>query len=124
MTCGDSGLEPACHLPSTKDSEQYVNAPKDDFQFVDVKIDGNCLEVTFSYGGGCEEVEMKLIGRESIMKSNPPQRTIRMSLKDEDNCEALVTTTRIYDLTPFRESGGNEIILRMDGWDDFISYKY
>lgn len=122
--CDKSDLEKACSLLAIVDSEQFVNAPNDPFKFEEVKIEGDCLEITYSYGGGCEEVVMKIIGRESIMKSNPPQRSIRMSLDDIDNCEALITTTRNYDLTPFRESGGNEIILRLDGWDESISYKY
>lgn len=123
-SCDKSELEKACSLLAIVDNEQFANAPNDPFGFESVTIDGDCLEVTYSYGGGCEEVVMKLIGREGIMKSDPPQRNIRMSLDDIDNCEALITTSRNYDLTPFRESGGNEIILRLDGWDESINYKY
>ena len=82
------------------------------------------MNITIQYGGGCGNIELKLIDSEMILESYPVQRNIRLSLKDEDYCKALITKELSFDLTPIQISGYNQIILDISTWNEPILYTY
>lgn len=98
------------------DPELYETAPNDDFRFRDIEIVGDCLKITIEYGGGCGNVEVKLIDAGVVMESNPGQRKVRVSLKDEDFCEALIVKEISVDLTPIRIIDDNRVYLNISNW--------
>jgi protein involved in sex pheromone biosynthesis len=106
------------------DNSLYANAPDDEFDFADVQIINDSIHLTIRYGGGCGEVEFKLIDSEAIMESYPVQRNIRLSLKDEDTCEALITEELSFDLTPIKVTGSTIISINLTGWEDALIYEY
>ena len=119
----DSPL-PECDNSVVVDSDLYQNAPADEFYFQSATIEGNCLKLMVRYGGGCEAVIFQLYDASSIMKSLPLQRNIRLSLEDNDFCEALVTEELNYDLTPLQVDGYSEVILNLQGYEASLLYSY
>ena len=119
----DSPL-PECDDTVVVDAALYQNAPADEFYFQSATIDGNCLQLTVRYGGGCEDVIFQLFDASSILKSLPIQRNIRLSLEDNDFCEALVTQELSYDLTPLQVDGYSEIILNLQNFAESLVYNY
>jgi hypothetical protein len=113
-----------CDQEVVLDEGLYNNGPDDTFFFESVNLSGDCLEVVIQYGGGCGEIELDLIDAEAILESLPVQRNIRVALMDKDSCEALVTETRSFDLTPLQIGNENKILLNLDGWEDQILYEY
>jgi len=113
-----------CESSTIVDSDQFMNAPSDPFFFRKVIINGDCLEIELQYGGGCGDTEFQLVGAEEVMESFPEQRNIRLSFKDEDNCEALVTKTLSYDLTSTRVGDSGTVILRLQEWEEGLEYNY
>jgi len=99
------------------DSSLFEDSPNDSFEFTSVKIIDNCLNITIQYGGGCGDIELKLIDSEMILESYPVQRNIRLSLKDEDYCKALITKELSFDLTPIQILSYNQIILNISNWN-------
>ena len=114
--CGD-------HVITSHDA--FVNYPNDDLDIIDVEIDGECLTIKFA-AGGCdgETWKVELVAEEAIQKSLPPQRTMRLSLEDKEECEAYITKEVTYDLLSTRYADGKEIILRLEDWKEEIRYIY
>ena len=121
----------ACKKEEMSDKEnvivsknQFDNASKDPFQFKEVTLTGDCLQVVISYGGGCGDVEALLIDSEGIDDSLPVQRYLRLSFQDEDLCEALVEKELSFDLKPIQIQDENQIKINLEGWDNPILYSY
>lgn len=124
LSCGD-------HKDITLDNdnkailngEEYKNAPSDIVAINNVKIIKDSLLVNFS-ASGChgESWELKLIGQEAVSKSLPPQRSMRLSLKNEELCEAYITKEVSFDISNFKING-NPIILNMENWNVPILYE-
>ena len=114
-----------CEQKIIIDPELYNNSPNDDFDFRDIKIDGDCLVVTIEYGGGCGNVEVKLIDAGVVMESNPVQRNLKVSFKDEDFCKVLLVREFSFDLTPIRTFGENRVLLNISNWNkEGVLYTY
>ena len=114
--CGD-------HAITSHDA--FVNYPNDDLNIIDVVIEGDCLIIKFG-SSGCdgETWKVELVAEEAIQKSLPPQRSMRLSLEDKEECEAYITKEVIYDLQSTRYADGKEIILRLEDWKEEIRYIY
>lgn len=117
-------VTPPCGDAIVIDADLYSTAPADDFQFQSVVIDGDCLTATVRYGGGCGGADFQLIDASGILKSLPIQRNLRLSLDDNDHCEALLTKELSYDLAPLQVAGYSEIILNVDGFQGDLVYQY
>ena len=106
------------------DSTLFINAANDSFFFKKVEIVEDCLKLTIQYGGGCGDVEVNLFDSGAIAKSNPPQRYIRLSFKDNDSCEALITKDYVFDLSPIRVNNIEVVKLNLTNWDEQLEYSY
>ena len=102
----------------------YNNGPEDPFMLEDVSLEGDCLTLKVQYGGGCGGAEFTLVDKNDIVKTFPVTRYIRLALKDQDNCEALITEDRIYDLSPLQIEGETQINLILQNWEGEIIYSY
>ena len=104
----------------------YINGPKDDFAFDTLVLSGNCLELTYFYGGGCGTTEMNLYDYDAFIDNTMelPKRKLRFSFKDEDNCEAYIKETISFDLSPLQKNNPSPIRLEIDGWQEIINYYY
>ena len=113
-----------CDFETIINIEQYKNAPSDQVEINSLEINDDCLKINFS-SGGCDgdTWELKLIDSEDILESNPPQRNLRLSLKNDELCEAYITKELTFDITNLQVDG-NKVQLNITNSDENILYEY
>jgi hypothetical protein len=105
-------------------NDQFDTYPNDRLIISDVSISGDYLQIVFG-SSGCDGKSwiIELVGSADILYSDPPQRQIRLSLKNNEDCLAAFGKTMTFNLKPARINS-DEIILNLSGWDSPIRYKY
>ena len=113
-----------CEFETLISAEQYANAPYDQLNINSLEINDDCLKINFS-SGGCngDTWELNLIDSEDILESNPPQRNLRLSLKNEELCEAYITKEMTFDISNL-QIDGNKVQLNLTNSDENILYEY
>lgn len=77
--------------------------PSDPFTLGEVSLDGAGITADVTHGGGCALHRMDLVAYGGWMESNPVQIDALVSHDDGgDPCDAIVSTTRTFDLGPLR----------------------
>ena len=108
-------------------SDKDFNEAKDesDFGINNVSITGDCMTVTYRYGGGCGEITTKLVAAEESIQhtGNLTFRELKLSIDDKDNCEALITTSEEFDISALQGSG-NSVIIKLHKWAEDLVYTY
>ncbi len=125
MACNnDDDNSDNCNKVVIISSELYTNAPADQMTINSLDLNENCLNISFS-SSGCDGStwEVKLIDSELILESNPPQRNLRLSLKNEEECEAYITKELTFDINNLKIDG-NQVLLNITNSDDQILYEY
>lgn len=119
-----SNEEVKCDYQVIVNDVMYDTAASDFINIDNVEVLGDCLEITFS-ASGCsgDSWEVMLLAHEKVLYSNPAQRSIRLSLKNEEMCEAYITKTTSFNIEAL-QSGGNEVFLNLDNYEERISYTY
>lgn len=120
----DKGSQNNCDFETIISAEQFVNAPNGQLKINSLAINGNCLKINFS-SGGCDGTtwKLKLIDSGNIMESNPPQRNLRLSLKNEELCEAYITKELTFDISNLKVDV-NKVQLNILNTDKNILYEY
>ncbi len=103
---------------------QYGETETENLTINNAEIIGNCLKINFS-ASGCSgnSWDVKLIASEAIMKSNPPKRTLKLSLRNEEFCEAYITKELAFDLSNLQDDGDSIWIL-IANYDEELLYQY
>lgn len=102
--------------------DEFSSNESASFTIEGIRLVKNELTITVNYSGGCEKHEFNLVGRKSIGKSLPPQRSIRLTHKNnDDSCRELVTESLIFNISVFAY-GTSEIILNLEGYNEPIPY--
>lgn len=102
----------------------YNNGPDDPFQLDSVWLDGSCLHIAVSYGGGCGEVTFELAAEKSVGAGNPPFRKLRLTFDDRDFCEALISEELLFQISELQVQGQNRLELELAGIDTTVIYEY
>ncbi|NOQ27086.1 MAG: hypothetical protein GQ564_17125 [Bacteroidales bacterium] len=102
----------------------YNTAPSDFLTINNVVLRDDYLKINFS-SGGCsgESWEIKLIDADVILESYPPQRNLRLSLKNEELCEAYITKEISFDISELQVDG-NQVLLNINNFESQILYVY
>ena len=113
-----------CDKQVILDSNLFQNGPDDYLMIIAANIVEDCLTIEFS-SSGCDGSTWKvnLIDAEAIAESYPPQRTLRLSLHNEELCDAVFKKEVLFDISPLKV-GGSQVILHLQGWDEQLVYKY
>lgn len=113
-----------CDFETLISTEQYANAPSDQLTINSLAINDNCLKISFS-SSGCngDTWELKLIDSEDVLESYPPQRNLRLSLNNEELCEAYITKELTFDISNLQVDG-NKVQLNLTNSDKNILYEY
>jgi len=122
---GDINLPDSCIAELAISSEQYQAEIEDILPAIDeLNLEGDCLTIRFSESG-CDGTswEVNLVYLTIVLESNPPQRTVRLVLKNEELCDAVIKQEKTFDLSPLRTSG-NQVIINIENSDDRILYQY
>jgi len=104
--------------------DKYLTAPNDHLEIDSLRIEGDCLIIDFS-SGGCngDTWELKLIDSGAVMESYPPQRNLRLSLKNEELCDAWLTREVSFDISAL-QINGYPVRLNIKNSGDRILYEY
>jgi hypothetical protein len=106
------------------DKKAYTDYPKDHLTIQSAEITGNCLKITFA-SGGCDgrNWEVKLIDSGTVLYSDPPQRNLRLSLKNNENCMAYIGKTISFDISEL-QAGGHKVLLNLTNSGKQLLYQY
>ena len=61
---------------------------------------------------------------QQVLESFPVQRKLKMLLQNDEECDAVITSSAQFDLTSIQLTEYDEILIRLDGVDGLISYRY
>lgn len=113
-----------CDQVTMISSELFMTAPADPLFIHSMEIDDNCLQISFS-ASGCDgnSWETMLVDSEVIMESNPPQRNLRLSLKNLELCDAVISKTISFDISNLQVDG-DQVLLTIANSGDEILYSY
>jgi hypothetical protein len=113
-----------CDLETILSAGQFTTAPSDQLTIKSLKIENNCLKINFSSSGCSGNTwEIKLIDSGNILESNPPQRNLRLSLKNEEFCDAFITKELTFDISNLKVNV-NKVLLNISNFDDKFLYEY
>ena len=114
----------ACSQAVIINAEEYQNAPDDELRILNVQLEGDCLAIRFE-SGGCDGNSwvIMLIDSEAVMESYPPQRNLRLSLKNQEPCDAIVTKEMAFNVSNLRLDY-DKIILNITNSGDQVLYEY
>ncbi len=114
---------PKCDYDVIISREKFESAKSSGFTINDLKIDNNCLKVNLS-SGGCDGSTwvFELIDSGILLESNPAQRNLFLSLKNEELCNAYITKEVTFDVSELK-AGNDKVFLNITNTDDSILYE-
>jgi len=88
----------------------YDSLKTDPLNILAVKIEGDCLQLTLQFSGGCKEhkVDLALILPECGTPPLPPPTFEIRHNANNDSCEALITKEYSFDISGIRAQGKNK----------------
>ncbi len=114
-----------CERAILIDSNEYINGLTDDFNFINVEIIDKCLHITFSASGCDGELwDVDLVDADEIAESFPVQRFAKMTLQNEEDCEAVITQEVSFNLELLEAEGEGSFILNVVDWPGQLIYEY
>lgn len=120
---GDSNK---CDQVPILSSEQFETAPNDQLFITTLELNeyNDCLKISFSSSGCSGDTwDIELIDSEIILESCPPQRNLRLSLRNGETCEAIITKELTFDINELKVDG-NQVLLNITNSDIQILYRY
>ena len=120
-SCNDDDTQTACDQEIII-SPDFENITSDEFTMITAEINDQCLEVTVG-AGGCdgESWTAEMYGAEVILTVFPPTIPLKLSLNNEELCDAVVQKTFSFSLSSIMESYP-EFFLTIEGFEEEIEY--
>ena len=109
---------------------EYDRIPTQRVSIIDMKIVDDCLKIKFS-SSGCDGSSwiVELIDSEHIAYSittiyppDPPQRTLKLSLENNEDCAVFITKEISFNIKDLQVQNYNRVYLNI--WDKTILYEY
>lgn len=124
ISCKDSENIAKCGTAAIVNSEFYRSGPNDKIFINNARIEEDCLYIEIG-ASGCsgDSWEINLYATEEILESFPPQRNMRLSLKNDEMCQAFFTRELIFDISNLK-TNGSELQLNLTDFEDSLLYKY
>ena len=122
----NSTIENNCDFTSEIIFEEGFNAiSTSNYGIIDVVLNGDCLEITFSSSGcGTDLWEESLYSSDVFYNVFPLLRDVKMELINNEECLAVFQKMVSFDLTPFQIDGQSDLPLNINGWNEQITYGY
>lgn len=119
----DDGNQTNCDFNSVISPQEYENATSAQFMINRLEIVDDCLKINFS-SGGCDgnTWKVKLIDSGAILKTDPPQRNLKLQLRNEELCEAYISKEWTFDISNLKVDG-NKVQLNITNSDKTILYE-
>lgn len=114
----------SCDEQVIVNNDEYNNTSNDQIEISALQIEDNCVKFTLS-ASGCDGNTwiVKLIDSDEILYSEPPQRNIKVSFQNNEECVAVISKEFIFDITELQVSG-NKVYLNIVNTGDQILYEY
>ncbi len=125
-TCDDDDMaDSSCGVPVVIDNSYYEMAVSSDFELIDFNINDDCLTVDIG-ASGCdgETWSLVLVDSGNVAESSPEQRFLKLIFSNNETCLAVLSQTRVFNLSSLRVEGTNEILLNIEGIETPLSYMY
>jgi hypothetical protein len=109
--------------PILRTGKVLKEIPTDFVNVESLKIQGTCLSVEISYGGGCGDYVLDLFYQETVQLNGTTEVILKPVFKDNDPCRAIELDIVIFDLSEFESvarAGG--IVLRIFETEKSILY--
>jgi hypothetical protein len=108
------------------DSDDYINSFNDPFVILDLLIIDNCIHMLIEVAMACSGATwvVKLVDSGEIIDSNPPQRNLIVSFKNNEQCTAVIRKEFAFDITELQVSSHNKVYLTIVNTEDSILYEY
>ena len=115
----------SCGQPAIIDAAYFETAVSSDYFLVGYNIDRDCLSIDVS-ASGCdgESWSMVLVDSGNVAESSPEQRFLKFVFTNDEDCLAVFSQSRIFNLTGLRVEGSNEVVLNIEGFPEPLSYFY
>lgn len=123
-SCDYDELPSVCDQQVIISNKLYKSAPSDHLAVSNAELIDGCLKIQFA-SSGCDgsSWEVKLIDSGYLLYSDPPQRNLRLSLNNNELCDAYIGKEITFDVKKLQVSG-NEVLLNITNSNTQISYKY
>ncbi|MCR9229277.1 MAG: hypothetical protein NXH90_17790, partial [Flavobacteriaceae bacterium] len=107
-------IENSCAFQTIISADLYASAPNDPLSIIDLEINEDCLQITFS-ASGCDgnNWNFKLIDSGEIMESLPVQRNLRLSFENNEDCTAVPTKVVTFGISELQLPNENQIYLNI-----------
>lgn len=107
------------------DNGFYNAANSDEYSLQNAEIIDNCLSLSIS-ASGCDgsSWSMVLVDSGAVAESSPEQRFLKFVFTNNEECLAVLSQERSFDLSNLQVEGSNEILLNIEGFPDSLSYQY
>ncbi|WP_298649913.1 hypothetical protein [uncultured Proteiniphilum sp.] len=114
---------PDINAPTIIDTELYNGISG--VNVLDAEIIGDVLKVSIG-ASGCDGStwEARLISAGGIIKTNPPQREVKIEFINKEVCAAALTKTFVFDLKPLRVKEIRKVSIHLEGWPHLLLYTY
>lgn len=121
----DDGGTSSCDAKVVVSPTDYKNAPADPVTIESVTQSGNCVTIVYSSSGCSGDTwEVKLIDSGTVLDSDPPQRSLRLSLQNDEECDMVIKKEMSFDLSSLHE-GGNAVVLSLANYSKGrFTYEY
>lgn len=113
-----------CDQGTVISANSFRDAPSGELTINSMEIVNDCLKISFS-ASGCngESWKVKLIDSGSIKESDPPQRDLRLSLDNEEMCQAYITRELSFNISELKVDGGRVVLILTNSGDQIL-YEY
>lgn len=117
-------LSTVCDQTVIISGDKYVTAPSDHYAVTSAELNGDCLKITIA-ASGCDGStwDVKLIDSGVILYSNPPQRNLRLVLKNGELCAAYIGKKITFDVKNLQVNG-NKVLINITNSGHQILYEY
>ena len=105
----------------------FTDITTDAVQITNAVITDDCLELEIS-ASGCDGStwEVELVDSGAVDESSPPQRDLKLSLINVEECDAVITLSFTFDLRNLRipDDPVRQVILNLQDWNSPLTYNY
>lgn len=109
--------------PVLKTNKLPDSIKSDFFEIESMILDGHCLKLGISYGGGCGETSLQLFYENIDASTMPANVFLSPKFTDHDPCRAIVHDSVLFDLSEFQgvaRSGG--VIIHLVGYKEKVVF--
>jgi hypothetical protein len=122
---GVNSVPTNCDALTLIDSFTYENAATSPYTINSAVLNDDCLVINIS-ASGCDGNSwlIELLDSGGVSDSNPPQRSTKLFLTNDEDCLTVINRVRSFDLSTLQIDDASEIMINIDGLSEPILYSY